>query len=152
MMLPDHLQPVAMLRAAGIPVHLAERRAAVPPRGEGPALLVIGDDRLRTEARGPAGFDCANLRAWLAALRPGAIGVFAGAPDPASYAALCEATVCLPGGAVLVECTPGHYAAWSAFVDEHAPAAARFSVVPAGHPAAEGGTRLMLEPITEGRA
>ncbi|NKE48438.1 hypothetical protein HB662_26940 [Roseomonas frigidaquae] len=135
MMPPPHLQPILALRALGCDLHLVVHGRAVPPHRAGhPALLVLGDDPEAAAGgtRGPAAFDCADLRAWFAAMRVGApLGVFTGAPDAGAYAALCAATAASPAGGIIVECGATSYQPWADFAAVHAPDALRLDVVTA---------------------
>ena len=132
MKLPRHLDPVAALQSAGVPVRIVSHGKPVPcvPRGQPVGLVMIGDDRIDRPSVGPDGFDGPALRSLLAGLDPGMLGLFSGAPIPEAYAAMCLGAAQLAGGAVIVECTAGTFGAWLAYTWRWAPRATRIDVAP----------------------
>lgn len=131
MRLPDHIAVLYALRRSGTPLHLAMTGAEIPA-APGRQLVLIGDDPAEGPGRGPDGWDSPALRALLRSLKPGAIGVFAGAPVVSAYQAICFGAAVLPGGAVIVECSAAQFGDWFNYTRKHAVFAARFDVAPAG--------------------
>lgn len=131
MRLPDHIAVLYALRRGGTPLHLAMTGAEIPVV-LGRQLVLIGDDPAEGSGRGPDGWNSPALRALLRGLKPGAVGVFAGAPVVAAYEALCFSAAKLSGGAVIIECSAAQFGEWFTYTRKHAVFAARFDVAPAG--------------------
>ncbi|MBU8538723.1 hypothetical protein [Falsiroseomonas tokyonensis] len=134
MMVPLHIRHLLALRASGCGVHMVKWGDALPPHRIGRrALLWLGDDldEVSGGSRGPVAFDRPELRAWFSAMRSGApLGIFAGAPHPEAYAAVCAATAASQPGGIIVECAEATYRPWADFATVHAPDALRLDVGP----------------------
>lgn len=129
MRLPEHLAVLMALRRSGLPVHIATTKAEIPAT-TGRQLVLIGDDPGEGTGGGPDAWDDPVLRRLLRSLKPGALGVFAGAPLPSAYEALSFAAATLPGGAVIIEVNSTRFVDWCAYTHRHAGYAARFDVAP----------------------
>jgi len=126
---PDHIAVLLALRRDGVPVHIALTKAEIPvPAGR--HLVLIGDDPDGGCGLGPKGWHGPPLRRLLRSLKPGAVGVFAGAPVPSAYQALCFAAANLPGGAVIVEVNEARFVEWRDYTLKHARHASRFDIAP----------------------
>jgi hypothetical protein len=129
MRLPDHIAILFALRRSGVPVHIATTKGDLPTT-TGRQLVLIGDDPVGSIGGGPEAWDGPTLRRLLRSLKPGALGVFAGAPLPSAYEALCFGAASLPRGAVIIEVSGARFVEWYNYTQKHALDAARFDVVP----------------------